>query len=95
MWVAYDGVYILISSARGRKRDANLRERPEQVAVSVLDPDDPYRYVGVQGRVAEITEEGAVDLIEAFAQKYWGRPFNHPAGQVRVTYKIEPLPRLD
>lgn len=89
VWVGYDGTHVLINSALGRKKDRNLRERP-RVAISVLDPDDPYRYVGLQGRVVEITEEGAEDLIHAFSYKYRGRAYDLPAGQRRVTYKIAP-----
>jgi len=68
VWVAYDGEHVLINSARGRKKDRNLRERP-QVALSVQDPDNPYRYVGLQGRVVEVTEEGAAEMMDGFAHK--------------------------
>ncbi len=59
VWVDYDGEYILINSAKGRKKDRNMRAR-SQVGVSVQDPDNPYRYLGVEGVVEEITEDGAV-----------------------------------
>lgn len=89
VWVDYDGEHILINSATGRKKDRNLREQPH-VAISVQDPDDPYRYLGLQGVVDEITEEGAEALIHALSRKYRGRDYTLPAGQVRVTYKIRP-----
>lgn len=89
-WVDYDGEYVLINSARGRKKDRNLRARP-QVALSILDPDNPYRYIGLQGRVVEITEEGAVEMIDALARKYRGAErYNVPPGEVRVIYRIVP-----
>jgi PPOX class probable F420-dependent enzyme len=91
VWVDYDGEYVLINSAKGRKKDRNLRERPERVALSVQDPDDPYRYVGLQGRVVEVTEEGAEEMMHRFAYKYWGKDrYPLPQGQVRVIYKIAP-----
>jgi PPOX class probable F420-dependent enzyme len=89
VWVDYDGEHILINSALGRKKDRNLREQPH-VAISVQDPDNPYRYLGLQGVVEEITEEGAEALIHALSHKYHGRDYDLPAGQVRVTYKIRP-----
>jgi PPOX class probable F420-dependent enzyme len=89
VWLSYDGQYILINSAKGRKKDRNLRARP-RVALSIQDPDDPYRYLGIQGTVVEITEEGAEVHIHELAEKYWGRPFDLPDGQVRVIYKIRP-----
>jgi hypothetical protein len=63
------------------------------VALSILDPDNPYRYLEVRGRVAEITEQGADEHIDKMAKKYLGKdkyPFRQP-GEVRVLYKIEPL----
>lgn len=89
VWVAYDGAQILIDSARGRKKDRNLRERPN-VAMSIQDPDDPYRYLGIQGIVTEITEEGAEALIHELSRKYFGRDYNLVPGEVRVIYKITP-----
>ncbi len=90
VWVAYDGAHVLINSARGRKKDRNLRARP-QVALSVQDPDNPYRYVGLQGRVDEITEEGAAEMMHMFARRYWGRDlYPLKPGEQRVIYRIAP-----
>ena len=90
VWFSTKNEYILINSAAGRKKDRNLRRNPA-VALSIQDPADPYRYLGIQGEVVEITEEGAEAHIHALAQKYWGRPFDLPPGQTRVIYKIKPL----
>lgn len=90
VWVDSADGYILINTAKGRKKDRNLRQNPN-VAISIQDPEDPYRYVGIQGRIAESTEEGAVEHIHALSQKYWGRDFDIPDGQIRVIYKIEPV----
>jgi PPOX class probable F420-dependent enzyme len=91
VWVDYDGKHILVNSARGRQKDKNMA-RNSAVALSIQDPDNPYRYLEVRGRVAEITEEGAEDHIDKMAKKYMGKdkyPFRQP-GEVRVLYKIEP-----
>ena len=89
VWVAYDGTHILVNSARGRKKDRNLRERP-YVALSIQDPDNPYRYLGIQGIVSEITEEGAEELINELSHHYGGRDYSYVPGEVRVSYKITP-----
>ena len=89
VWFSIEDGYILINSAKGRKKDRNLRENPD-VALSIQDPDDPYRYLGIQGRVVEFIEEGAAEHIHALAQKYWGRPFDLSLTQIRVIYKIRP-----
>lgn len=89
VWVAYNGTHILIDSARGRKKDRNLSERPH-VAISIMDPDNAYRYLGIQGIVTEITEEGAEALIHELSRKYSGRDYTITPGEVRVIYKITP-----
>lgn len=91
VWVDYDGQYVLVNSARGRQKDKNMK-RDSSVALSIMDPDNPYRYLEVRGRVAEITEEGADEHIDKMANKYIGQeryPWRGP-GEVRVIYKIEP-----
>jgi hypothetical protein len=62
------------------------------VALAVQDPDNPYRYVQVRGRIAEATEQGADAHIDALAKKYLGQekyPYRQ-SGEVRVMYKILP-----
>ena len=91
MWVDFDGTHIRINSAKGRVKDKNLRRNPV-VALSILDPDNPYRYLQVRGRVTDITESGADAHIDSLAKKYLGQdtyPYRKP-GEVRVIYKIAP-----
>ena len=92
VWVDYDGTHVLVNSARGRRKDKNMETNPA-VAISIPDPDNPYRYLEVRGRVAEITEDGADEHIDKMAKKYLGQdkyPFRQP-GEVRVLFKIQPL----
>jgi PPOX class probable F420-dependent enzyme len=91
VWVDYDGDYVLVNSARGRRKDKNMA-RNSAVALAIQDPDNPYRYLEVRGKVAEITEEGADQHIDKMAKKYLGAdkyPGRQP-GEVRVLYKIKP-----
>jgi PPOX class probable F420-dependent enzyme len=91
VWVDFDGQQVRVNSARGRQKDRNLR-RDARVAVAIQDPENPYRYLEVRGRVAEITENGADAHIDTLAKKYLGKdkyPFRKP-GEVRVIYKIQP-----
>lgn len=91
VWVDYDGNHVLVNSARGRQKDKNMERNPA-VSLSIMDPDNPYRYLEVRGRVAEITEEGAEEHIDKMAKKYMGLdkyPLRQP-GEQRVLYKIEP-----
>jgi PPOX class probable F420-dependent enzyme len=92
VWFDTDGTHILINSAQGRVKDQNMRAR-SSVAVCIADANDPYRYIQIQGRVIEITTEGADNHIDRLCFKYTGRekyPWKKP-GEVRVTYKILPI----
>src|SRR5215213_472536 len=91
VWVDFDGTNILVNTAKGRMKARNL-EREPRVALSITDPENPYRYLGIQGRVTGITEAGADAHIDKMAKKYMGKdkyPLRQP-GEVRVIYKIEP-----
>ena len=92
VWVDYDGKHVRFNSALGRVKDKNVRRDP-RVSVAILDPENPYRYLEIRGRVVEITQNGADDHINKLSQKYLGKPvypYRQP-GEVRVLYKIEPV----
>ena len=91
VWCDFDGTHIRINSAKGRVKDKNMRRTP-QVALAIQDPDNPYRYLAVRGRVEEMTEAGADAHIDALSKKYLGKdtyPYRQ-SGEVRVIYKIRP-----
>jgi PPOX class probable F420-dependent enzyme len=90
VWVDYDGQYVVINTAEGRQKDKNL-QRDGRVALSIADPDNPYRYLEIRGQVAVRTLDGADQHIDAMAKKYLGKdkyPFRQP-GEVRVIYKFK------
>ena len=89
VWVDLKDGDIWVNSALGRQKDKNVR-RDARVAVTIIDADNPYRYVEVRGKVKEITQTGADAHIDAMAKKYLGQdkyPFRQP-GEERVIYKI-------
>jgi PPOX class probable F420-dependent enzyme len=91
VWCDLEGDYVVFNSARGRQKDRNIRRDP-RVALAIVDPDNPYRYLEIRGRVVEITEQGADVHIDKLAKKYLGvdkYPYRQ-AGEVRVIYKLQP-----
>lgn len=91
VWFDWDGSRLRINTAKGRLKDKNLRRTPA-VALSIMDPDNPYRYVQVKGRVAAVTESGADAHIDSLAKKYLGKdsyPHRKP-DEVRVIFTITP-----
>ncbi|MEA2648315.1 MAG: hypothetical protein QOG61_750 [Candidatus Binataceae bacterium] len=91
IWFDYTGGKIRINTARGRVKARTLK--PEvHVAMAIMDPANPYRYIQIRGRVLTATEKGADAHIDSLAKKYLGKdkyPFSQP-GDVRVMYEIEP-----
>jgi PPOX class probable F420-dependent enzyme len=91
VWVDFDGTNLIVNTAKGRVKAKNLARSP-RVALSIADPQNPYRYLGIQGRVIEMTESGADAHIDKMAKKYMGKdkyPGRTP-GEVRVLVKIAP-----
>jgi hypothetical protein len=92
VWFDFANGRVRVNTARGRVKARNMKEG-SPVALSILDPDNPYRYIQIRGRVARMTEEGAAAHIDSLAKKYIGKdkyPWSRP-GEVRVIYEIEPL----
>lgn len=84
-----DGL-IRVNTARGRVKDHNMTARP-QVAITIMDPTDMYRYVQVRGEVIEVTEEGAREHIDTLAKKYLGEDaYPWYKGETRVMYLVQP-----
>ena len=91
VWFDYKGGVIRVNSAKGRTKTRNMTEGA-LVALSIMDPDNPYRYMQIRGKVTRVTEEGASAHIDSLAKKYidkdkypWSRP-----GEIRVTFEITP-----
>jgi PPOX class probable F420-dependent enzyme len=91
VWIDLDGQTIIVNTAKGRQKDKNMR-RDARVALAISDPQNPYRYLEVRGKVVEITENGASAHVDKMAKKYLGKdkyPFRQP-GEVRLLIKIAP-----
>ena len=91
VWFDYKDGKFIVNTARGRLKDKNMSKN-SRVALSILDPDNPYSHVAVRGTISKVTEEGADASIDALAKKYLDQdkyPFRQP-GEVRVIYEIEP-----
>jgi len=90
LWFDFDGEIVCVNTARGRTKDRNMAARPK-VALAIMDPSNPYRYVQIRGTVVESREQGAEEHIRRLSQKYRGTAeFAIPSGQIRVTLRIRP-----
>lgn len=86
-----DGSHVLINTAEGRLKTNNTQNNPE-VAVSVVDKANDFRYVIVRGIVVEHRHEGADEHIDKLAKKYLGVDSypNRTASEQRVILRIKP-----
>jgi PPOX class probable F420-dependent enzyme len=82
VWVHVDGDTVLVNTAAGRRKERNARRDP-RVALSMHDPENPYSWIEIRGRVAEYVEgKPADDSIDALAKKYLGQD-KYPSGRRR------------
>jgi PPOX class probable F420-dependent enzyme len=91
VWFDYTDGLGGFTPPRGRVKARNLK-KGAAVALAIVDPDNPYRYVQIRGRVRRVTEDGAVPHIDSLAKKYLGQdkyPYAQP-GEVRLLCEIEP-----
>ena len=92
VWVDYDADddRLLVNTERDRRKEKNARNDP-RVAISMSDPDDPYRMLSVTGEVDEVTTEGARDHIDELAKRYVGEDeYPNPIQTERVIISIRP-----
>jgi len=91
VWFDYQDGAIRVNTAKGRVKARNMTEG-SPVALAILDPDNPYRYIQVRGQVKRAIENGAAQHIDQLAKKYLGQdkyPYAQP-GETRVIFEIEP-----
>ena len=90
VWVDVDNGTVSFNTAVGRAKERHLKKNP-QIALTVVDPGDPYKWVSLSGQ-AELTTDGADPQIDKLAKKYLGKdeyPWRNPAEQ-RIKVRITP-----
>ena len=91
VWFDWDGEHVLFSQTRTRQKYRNLGKDP-RIAFSLVDPDNPYRYLEIRGEVARVEDDPDNDFINAMAKKYMDvdeYPFHQP-GDERVVVHVRP-----
>lgn len=91
VWFDWDGSHILFSQTKGRQKFHNLQREP-RIAVSIVDPSNPQRYLEVRGKVVRVDEDPDNKFINKMAKKYINQdvyPYHQPGDQ-RVVIVVEP-----
>ena len=91
VWFNWDGQYISFSQTKGRQKYKNVVRDP-RIAVMIVDPSDPFRYVEVRGKVVRIDDDASLAFINKMAKKYMNLdayPYHQP-GDERVVIVVQP-----
>ncbi len=91
VWFGWDGKHLRFSQTTGRQKYRNVQREP-RVALSIVDPNNPYRYLEIRGRVVNVEDDADLAFINSMAKKYMGQdtyPWHNPADQ-RMVIVIEP-----
>jgi len=91
VWIDADGEHLLVNTARGRQKERNVRQNPS-VGVSVIDPENFYRYVSAYGTVTNLREGGAVEHINELSRRYTGEEYGNLDAEdgTRVIMEVDP-----
>lgn len=91
LWIDTDGTNIFINTEQNRLKAKNMRRNPN-VAISVVDPQDNYNTLWIQGTVIDMDAKNGQTHIDTFAKKYLGKDkyTNSRPGDVRVKITIRP-----
>ncbi len=95
IWFDFDKETGMFSfnTAPGRKKFNNVLKN-NRVALAILNPNDPYEYVSVQGEVVDQIndQEISVPHIDKLAKRYMNREvYPLPEGEKRIIFMIKPL----
>lgn len=89
-WIDFNGEHVLVNLNTWRTKLRYLEADP-RVSVLVLDRNDPFRRLRIDGRVVELTKDGAYEHIVRQAGVYLGREsYELQPGEERVLVRIEP-----
>jgi PPOX class probable F420-dependent enzyme len=91
VWFDWDGEHARFSQTKAHQKYRNLHRDP-RIALSIVDPDDPFRYLEIRGAVERIEEDADLALINSMAKKYLSEDEyrNHRPGDERVVVLVKP-----
>jgi PPOX class probable F420-dependent enzyme len=91
VWFEWDGTHIKLSQTKDRQKVRNVEEDPH-VALSIADPENPYRYLELRGRVVKVEEDPDNQFIDHLSQRYLGKsPYPwHQQGDERIVVYVKP-----
>lgn len=90
MWVLWDGTRLRFTNTTRRRKYRNVTEHPE-IAISINDPDAPYRYLEVRATVTGIEPDPGAEFFGVLARRY-GFAVDGPPGDAPDRVVIAAVP---
>ena len=69
MWFQYDGEFLRFTHTTKRAKYRNLQHNPS-MSVSLIDPDDPFRYLEVRGKLIEAVPDPTGAFYVVLGKRY-------------------------
>jgi PPOX class probable F420-dependent enzyme len=95
MWFIFDGERLLFTHTTKRQKFRNLQANPS-MSFMVFDPQQPYRYIEVRGRLVEVSPDPEGAFYVTLGRRY-GNPEQQPppdrADRVVLAMSIEKVSR--
>ena len=88
VWFDWDGARLLLALAPDRQKMRNLRRDP-RLAVSIVDPANPIRYLEIRGR-ASFASDPDQSVLARLVRKYTGSDDLSWVDGERIIIMIEP-----
>ncbi len=91
MWILWEREREVFRLTHTKNRH-NYRciQREPRVALSITDPDDPYRYLQARGVVEAVEDDPTGHFYQVLQQRYRGYTTDVPDRAVRVILTIRP-----
>jgi PPOX class probable F420-dependent enzyme len=92
VWFMYTGDEIVVNTSAGRTKLRNVEANP-RVSLAIMDRENPYQYVQIQGRVVKLDRDNGARDIDRLSHRYTGKPYPYPGGdspEKRVSIHIRP-----
>jgi PPOX class probable F420-dependent enzyme len=101
VWFDWDGNTIRFSQTKARQKFRNLQRDP-RIALSIVDPNNPYRSLEIRGKVVRIEEDPDLHFLNALTKRYLGRdtyPWHQPGDEhfvivIQPEYTTQPQRRV-
>jgi PPOX class probable F420-dependent enzyme len=90
VWFLWDGEHVLVGVRAATKKYRNLRRDP-RVAISILDPAQPDRYLEIRGEVIDFERYDDLSFVNQLSRKYTGGDYARavPEERYKLTIRVD------